>query len=92
MNKEKFDAVIVANGQFPTHTIPLAILHNAKHIVACDGAIVPLHLEGLEEACIIGDGDSVPEAFRRKPRATAWRTVGSASPTSAAQASARTTP
>ena len=66
MNKEKFDAVIVANGQFPTHTIPLAILHNAKHIVACDGAIVPLHLEGLEEACIIGDGDSVPEAFRNK--------------------------
>lgn len=62
MNKEKFDAVIVANGQFPTHAIPLAILHHAKHIVACDGAIH--HIPQAE--AVIGDGDSVPEAFRSK--------------------------
>ena len=62
MNKEKFDAVIVANGQFPTHTIPLAILHQAKHIVACDGAIS--HVPQAET--VIGDGDSLPEAFRSK--------------------------
>ena len=62
MNKEPFDAVIVANGQFPTHTIPLAILHHAKHIVACDGAIC--HVPQAE--AVIGDGDSVEEAFRSK--------------------------
>ena len=66
MNKEPFDAVIVANGQFPTHAIPLNILHHAEHLIACDGAIVPLHSEGLGEAVIIGDGDSVEEAFRSK--------------------------
>ncbi|MBO6191043.1 MAG: thiamine diphosphokinase [Prevotella sp.] len=62
MNNEMFDAVIVANGQFPTHAIPLAILHDAKHIVACDGAIH--HIPQAE--AVIGDGDSVPEAFRSK--------------------------
>jgi thiamine pyrophosphokinase len=66
MNNEKFDVVIVANGQFPTHAIPLNILHHAEHLIACDGAIVPLHSEGLGEAVIIGDGDSVEEAFRSK--------------------------
>ena len=64
--KEEFDAVIVANGQFPTHAIPLDILHHATHIIACDGAISPLspltpHLSPLT---IIGDGDSVPDEFR----------------------------
>lgn len=61
----KFDAVIVANGQFPSHPVPLDILRHAQHIVACDGAIAPLLLEGLGESpIVIGDGDSVPEAFR----------------------------
>ena len=62
MNKEVFDAVIVANGLFPTHAIPLAILNHAKHVVACDGAIC--HVPQAET--VIGDGDSVPEVFRHK--------------------------
>ena len=58
MNTE-FDAVIVANGEFPTHEIPLAILKSVKHIVACDGAIknVP------QAEVVVGDGDSVPQAY-----------------------------
>ena len=54
-----FDAVIVANGEFPTHEIPLGILKNAKHIVACDGAIknVP------QAEVVVGDGDSVPQEY-----------------------------
>ena len=64
--EKTFDAVIIANGAFPTHAVPLDILHHAAHLIACDGAITPLLLEGLGEACIIGDGDSVPEAFRSK--------------------------
>ncbi|MBQ7514478.1 MAG: thiamine diphosphokinase [Prevotella sp.] len=58
MNTE-FDAVIVANGEFPTHEIPLGILKNAKHIVACDGAIK--HVPQTE--VVVGDGDSVPTAY-----------------------------
>ena len=55
----QFDVIIVANGECPTHEIPLDILKNAKHIVACDGAIknVP------QAEVVVGDGDSVPAAF-----------------------------
>ena len=59
-----FDVVIVANGQFPTHEIPLGILRKARYVVACDGAIVHLQQAGVEANVIIGDGDSVPEEFR----------------------------
>ncbi|MBP3259650.1 MAG: thiamine diphosphokinase [Prevotella sp.] len=55
-----FGAVIVANGTFPEHEVPLGILHNASHVVACDGAVI--HYPQAE--VVIGDGDSVPEAFR----------------------------
>lgn len=57
---EQFDTVIVANGEFPTHFIPLEVLNNARHIVACDGAIrhVP------EAEAVVGDGDSVPAEYR----------------------------
>ena len=56
---KEFDVVIVANGLFPTHESPLAILHNAPFVVACDGAVrhVP------DSDVVIGDGDSVPVAF-----------------------------
>lgn len=62
--EKTFDAVIIANGAFPTHAVPLNILHHAVHLIACDGAIAPLLLEGLGEAVIIGDGDSVPAEYR----------------------------
>ena len=56
---KKFDAVIVANGKFPSHTVPLDILKNASHIVCCDGAIknVP------QAEVVVGDGDSIPAAL-----------------------------
>lgn len=57
---EQFDTVIVANGEFPTHFIPLEVLNNARHIVACDGAI--RHVPGAE--AVVGDGDSVPAEYR----------------------------
>ena len=60
--KEEFDAVIVANGQFPSHAVPLDILKGARHIVCCDGAIH--HVPSAE--VIIGDGDSVPDEYRSR--------------------------
>lgn len=55
----QFDVIIVANGEFPTHSVPLALLQGARHIVACDGAIkmVP------QAEAVVGDGDSVPTAY-----------------------------
>ena len=57
---EQFDVVIVANGEFPTHRVPLEVLRRASHVVACDGAVS--HVPQAE--AVIGDGDSVPEKFR----------------------------
>lgn len=63
---EDFDAVVLANGEYPTHAVPLNILRHAVHLVACDGAIVPLVSEGVGETCIIGDGDSIPVEYRSR--------------------------
>ena len=56
----QFDVVIVGNGEFPTNEIPLKILKNAQHIIACDGAIK--HVPQAE--VVVGDGDSVPTAYQ----------------------------
>ncbi len=58
--------VILANGTFPTHQIPLDALHGADLIVCCDGAAGKLVAHGLEPAIIIGDLDSVPAAIKEK--------------------------
>jgi thiamine pyrophosphokinase len=57
-----FEAAIVANGTFPTHPIPLDILRRVPHIIACDGAIC--HVPEAE--AVVGDGDSVPAAYRNR--------------------------
>lgn len=64
---QEFDAVIVANGEFPTHPIPLKILRGASHLVACDGAVASLApvVRDLSALVVIGDGDSVPGEFRQ---------------------------
>jgi thiamine pyrophosphokinase len=59
---EQFDVVIVANGEFPTHRIPLEVLEHARHIVACDGAIS--HVPQAE--AVVGDGDSVPAEYHNR--------------------------
>ncbi len=56
------ELVIVANGEFPTHPVPLTVLREARFIVACDGAIA--HVPQAD--VVIGDGDSVPAEFRAR--------------------------
>lgn len=58
--------VILANGTFPSHPVPLARLHEADMIICCDGAAEKLLAHGLEPAVIIGDLDSVPPAVKMK--------------------------
>ena len=59
---DNFETVILANGSYPVHEVPLNILQHASHVVACDGAVS--HYPQAE--IIVGDGDSVPEAFRNR--------------------------
>ena len=60
------EAVILANGDYPTHPIPLQILANAPYIVCCDGGADAYINRGNVPDVIIGDGDSLSEENRRK--------------------------
>ena len=53
--------VIVADGIFPRHEIPLGYLENAKRIVCCDGSTQSLVLSGLKPDAIVGDLDSLTD-------------------------------
>lgn len=52
-------AVIVGGGDFPTHEIPLSILHASPRVVCCDGAADEYLAHGLIPWRIVGDGDSL---------------------------------
>jgi len=58
--------VIVANGKFPEHEIPIGILKNADVLVCCDGAITKIGDLKLEPAAIVGDLDSLDEHLKMK--------------------------
>lgn len=62
--------VIVADGDFPQHEIPLGYLHNAERIVCCDGSTRNLVRAGFTPDAIVGDMDSLSDTlavrFREK--------------------------
>ena len=66
MNKLKNPLVIVANGEIPTHSIPLQILNEATSILACDGAANTLVEKGYIPDIIIGDLDSLSDENKTK--------------------------
>ena len=53
------EVIILADGQFPEHKIPLNLLHSGRSIVCCDGAAMKAVAAGLEPAAIVGDLDSL---------------------------------
>jgi thiamine pyrophosphokinase len=61
---QNFKTVILANGNFPKHEIPLGFLYNAGQIICCDGAAQNLLNVGLKPDFIIGDLDSVSEEIK----------------------------
>ncbi len=68
MNSLSASTVILANGAFPTHAVPLAELSAAERIVCCDGAADKLVAVGLEPSWIVGDLDSASESLRARCR------------------------
>lgn len=60
------EAVILANGDYPTAKIPLQILHNAPYVVCCDGGANRYFEKGKTPDIIIGDGDSLAPEYRKK--------------------------
>jgi thiamine pyrophosphokinase len=53
--------VIVADGTFPEHDIPIGYLWNARRIVCCDGSVENLVKAGYIPEAIVGDMDSISE-------------------------------
>lgn len=60
------DAVILANGEYPTHPLPLQILAGAPYVICCDGGADTYIEHGNVPDVIIGDGDSLSEENRQK--------------------------
>lgn len=67
MERMRFpETVILADGSFPQHEIPLRCLREASRIICCDGAARSLLSSGLEPFAIVGDCDSLdPEIITR---------------------------
>lgn len=62
----KFDAVIIANGEYPTAGTPLQIIEQAPFVACCDGGANEYIARGNTPDIIIGDGDSLSPANREK--------------------------
>lgn len=58
---EENNIVIVADGSFPEHEIPLGYLKNAGKIICCDGSAGNLVSAGYIPDAIVGDLDSLTE-------------------------------
>jgi thiamine pyrophosphokinase len=59
-------AVIVANGDYPTHPEPLRALEAASYVACCDGGADAYIARGGVPDVIVGDGDSLSEENRRR--------------------------
>jgi thiamine pyrophosphokinase len=59
-------SVVLCDGKFPEHDIPLNLLNNTDRIICCDGAAVKLLQYGKEPYAIVGDLDSLPDNLRKK--------------------------
>lgn len=58
---DKPEAVILANGEYPSHPVPLEVLQQAPYVVCCDGGADAYIAHGRVPDAIIGDGDSLSE-------------------------------
>ncbi|MFA6769729.1 MAG: thiamine diphosphokinase [Bacteroidales bacterium] len=72
MNKEMINnsasTVILANGEFPSHEVPLTILKDARNIICCDGAAAKLIKAGMKPTAIVGDMDSLSPKIQQEYR------------------------
>ena len=63
---QKFETVILADGGFPEHEIPLSLLTHARRIICCDGAAGKLLMFGRAPDFIVGDLDSLSEGLKQR--------------------------
>jgi thiamine pyrophosphokinase len=62
-----FDAVILADGSFPSHPAPLGMMKRLRDsLLCCDGAADALLATGFMPAAVVGDGDSISVQARAR--------------------------
>ena len=61
-----YNTVIIADGTFPTHELPLGYIRNAERIICCDGSTRAAVNAGFEPAAIVGDMDSLDSEMLSK--------------------------
>lgn len=62
----KIEAVVLANGDYPTNPLPLKVLAEAPYVICCDGGADEYIRRGHTPDVIIGDGDSLSVENRTK--------------------------
>jgi len=65
-NQLLFKTVIIADGLFPSHRVPLEYLRNAERIICSDGAAEKLVDAGFLPDAIVGDMDSLSAEMRER--------------------------
>ena len=66
LKQSQIEAVILANGDYPSAELPLQILLQGRYVVCCDGGADHYIAKGYTPNAIIGDGDSLSEENRRR--------------------------
>jgi len=66
LHDRDIDAVIVANGDFPSHRKPLQVLADSPFTICCDGGADEYIARGYTPDIIIGDGDSLSAENRTR--------------------------
>ena len=62
----EIEVVILAEGDYPTHELPLSILQNCDKVICCDGAANVYIKTGKMPLATIGDGDSIASELKDK--------------------------
>lgn len=66
INDIEVDAVVLGNGEFPTHPQAETMLIMAPYVVCCDGSVDEYLERGYIPDAIVGDGDSISEKNRKR--------------------------
>jgi thiamine pyrophosphokinase len=74
--KDEFGTVIVADGNFPVHEIPLGYLKTAGRIICCDGSAEDLIKAGFIPDGIVGDMDSLDQSIAGRFNDRIFRDTG----------------
>jgi thiamine pyrophosphokinase len=66
LKPNEIEVVILAEGDYPTHKLPLSILTQCDKVICCDGAANTYINMGKIPMATIGDGDSINEELKNK--------------------------